>query len=182
LPSPPNIWVGGRLSIGGTAGRSSANPGTGVSPWSDAANCLLGVPFQLEAARTTFYKGWWLNGSSAGTTAAEVGIWDEAYNKITTTGSVVGSGNDIPQSSALATTVTLGPGRYYMGMAANQTTTNRWSRFSVATVGVALWQGLGCWKQAAITLGSLAATATPADITNVALPAFGLLTRTVFDL
>lgn len=180
LPSPPVITLGCRLGI--PSMRSMVNTGatSGASPWSDAANCLLAFPFVLEAPTTTFYKGFWCNGSAAGSNA-EVGIWNEAYEKITTTGSVGGSGNNVPQSAALASTVTLPPGLYYAGMASNSTTTNRYMRWSV-TGNLRFMTLLGCWRQSGITLGSLAATATPGALTNAGWPLFGLITRSGFDV
>lgn len=184
LPTPPVISPQSRLSLGMALRGIGGVPASGASPWSDAANSLLAVPFVLEAAETTFYKAWWLNGGTVGNNT-EAGIWDANYNKIVTTGSVANAGTaSLPQAAAFASsaTPTLPPGLYYMGIAHDSTTTGHFFRWSVATVGTALWQGLGCWKQAAITLGSLAATATPASLTNVALPTFGLITRSVFDL
>lgn len=155
--------------------------GTGASPWSDAANALLAFPFVLERD-TTFYKGFWVNGSAAGGNS-EVGIWDESYNKLVTTGSVVGSGNSVPQAAAFAAGATprLPPGRYYAGMAHSATTTGQLFRWS-NTGANALYQAFGCWRQAGITLGSLAATATPGAMTNIGFPLFGLISRSVFDV
>jgi hypothetical protein len=179
LASPPTITPACRLSLGGAIARTGAGAAaSGASPWSDAANCLLACPFVLET-KTTFYKGFWVNGTAAGGNT-EVGIWDSAYNKITTTGSVAGSGNSVPQVAALAATTTVPPGNYYMGIAHSATTTGQLYRWAAALS--AYWQALGCWKQASITLGSLAATATPGDMTNVAFPIFGLITRSVFDV
>lgn len=181
MPSPPVITLASRSSIGsGLIKTATAAPATGISPWSDAANCLLAFPFVLEQM-TTFYKGFWVNGSAAGNNS-EVGIWDDAYNKITTTGSVAGSGNSVPQAATLGATVTLPPGLYYAGMAHNATTTNQLFRWSVGTQGQAYWQAMGCWRQSGITLGSLGSTATPGDMTNIAFPLFGLITRSVFDV
>lgn len=179
LPSPPIITIGSRLSIGGILRGFTGGvvPASGVSPWSDAANCLLAHPFVLEDHRTTFYKAFWWNGSAAGGNS-EVGIWDAAYNKIVTTGAVAGSGNSVPQVADLTDT-TLPPGLYYAGMAHSATTTNQITRWAATA---SQWQSLGCWRQSGITLGSLAATATPGDMTNVGFPSFGLITRSVFDV
>lgn len=120
-------------------------------------------------------------GSAGGTVNREVGIWDDAYNKIITTGAVAGANtNSVPQSAAFTATVTLPPGLYYAGMAYNATTTNTHFRFAASVIAV--WQAMGCWRQAAITLGSLAATATPGDMSNVAFPLFGLITRSAYDV
>lgn len=183
MPASPAISILSRESIGGgtIARMAGTTPATGTSPWSDAANSLIAFPFVIDVD-TTFYKGFWVNGSAAGSNG-EVGIWDASYNKIVTTGSVAGSGNSVPQSSAFASSATpkLPPGLYYAGMAWNATTTNRLCRFGGIPI-TGFWQVLGCWKQAGITLGSLAATATPGDITNAVFPYFGVITRTVFDL
>lgn len=179
LDSPPLITLSCRLSLGSNSGRQLGTPASGVSPWSDAANKLLAFPFVLER-QTTIYKAFWLNGSAAGGNS-EAGIWDSAYNKIVTTGSIAGSGNSAPQAADLTDT-TLDPGLYYAGMAHNATTTNQLTRWSLATLGIGVLMAMGCWTQTGITLGSLASTATPGDMTNVAFPVFGLITRSNFDL
>jgi hypothetical protein len=158
------------------------SPASGASPWSGAANVLKAVPFVLEA-QTTFYKAFWAMGSAGGTANREVGIWDADYNKIVTTGAVAGdNSNSVPQVAALSATTTLPPGQYYMGMAFAATTTNTNHRWAVTTQGQPSARAMGCWIQASITLGSLAATATPAVYDNVAIPVFGLITRSVFDV
>jgi len=183
LPSPPIITIASRLSVGGAFARIGAGvAATGASPWSVTANSILAFPFVLET-QTICYKGVWVNGGTVGSNY-EVGIWDNAAspNKIITTGSVAAAGSaNVPQAAAFTSTVTLPPGQYYAGIAHNATTTAHISRWSLATTGAAFWQSFGCWLQAGITLGSLAATATPADMTNVAFPLFGIITRTVFD-
>lgn len=181
LPTPPIFTITSRCSLGGAVSRTGAGAAaSGVSPWSDAANCLLVFPFVLEIP-TQFFKGFWVNGSAAGGNT-EVGIWDEGFNKLVTTGSVLGTGNSVPQSNAFASSVQpiLPPGLFYAGIAHSATTTNQLFRWSVGTAGN-FWQAMGCWKQAGITLGSLAATATPGDMTNAGFPLFGLITRSVFD-
>lgn len=177
--SPPTITPASRLSIGGAMRMSNPGaPATGASPF--AGNDILAFPFTLETD-TTFYKGFWVNGSSAGGNS-EVGIYDEAFNKIVTTGSVAGSGNSAPQAAALTATTALPSGFYYAIMAHSVSTTNQIQRWSVTTFGTGLWQAAGCWRQASITLGSLPATATPADIANDGFPLFGLITRSAYDV
>ncbi len=180
--SPPTITLSSRCATGGRLSRTgAAAAASGISPWSDAANSLLAFPFVIETP-TKFYKGFWVNGATPGGNT-EVGIWDEGYAKIVTTGSVLGSGASIPQAAAFAAAAqpTLAPGLYYAGIAHDAITTTQLFRWSIATTGAAIWQSLGCWRQAAITLGTLAATATPGDMTNVAFPLFGLITRSAFD-
>jgi hypothetical protein len=181
LPSPPTITLSSRLALGGAISRMGVGAAaSGISPWSDAADFVLAFPFVLEAPSTTFYKGFWVNGTAAGGNS-DVAIYDEAYSLITSTGSVGGTGNSVPQAAALGTTVTLPPGRYYAGMSHSATTTNQLFRWSIATTGIAFWMAAGCWKFSDnVPISS--ATATPADLTNVAFPVFGLITRSAFDV
>lgn len=178
MPSPPIIVMGGRLSIGQQLRNHNAPPGSGISPWSDAADTVIAYPFVLEVP-TTIYKVFWVNGSAAGGNS-DVAIYDENYKFIVGTGAATaGSGNNLPQAVALSATTTLPPGLYYCGMGHNATTTNQVTRYSVATTGIALLMALGCWKFADAVPINL--DATPADLTNVAMPVFGLITRSVFD-
>lgn len=178
LPSPPLITLVSRCASPSIVIKAGV-PATGGSPWSDAADTVLAFPFVLEVP-TKCYKGFWWNGSAAGGNS-DVAIYDEDFNLITSTGSVLGSGNSVPQAAALSTTVTLPPGRFYAGMSHDDATTNQLLRWSLATFGAAFWQALGCWKFVDGPPIS-SAVATPADLTNVAFPVFGLITRSVFDL
>jgi len=179
-PSPPLITLGSRVSMGSSLRTTAVAPATGASPWSDAANTLMAFPFMLETT-TTIYKGFAVTGSSPGSNF-EVGILDDAYNKIVSSGSVSGGAVASVPVMADFTDVTLPPGLYYAGMSCDATTTGRWFRWTLGTIGTALWMSLGCWKQASAGPGSFPSpTATPADLTNVAFPLFGLITRSVFD-
>lgn len=182
MPSPPLITAASRIALGhGQAATTATAPVSGTSPWSDAANTLLAFPFMLEV-QTTVYKGFAVTGSAANAgTNFEVGILDSAFNKIVSSGSVSQGGtNSVPVVADLTDT-TLPPGLYYAAMSCDNTTTNRWTRWTVATIGTLKWQSLGCWKQASAGPGSFPTTATPADLTNTAFPVFGLITRSVFD-
>ncbi len=182
LQSPPTITPASRCAMGGAISRFGvAAAASGVSPWSDAANTVLAFPFVLESD-TTFYKGFWLNGSGTIGGTRDIAIYDENYSLIVGTGAATGAtGTNVPQSVAFTATTTLAPGRYYAGMGCSVTTTNNQFRWSVATVGTGLWMSAGCWKYADANPIS-DATATPADLTNVAFPVFGLITRSAFDV
>ena len=155
-------------------------PASGASPWSDAASSVLAFPFVLEA-QTTIYKGFAVTGSAPGSNF-EVGVLDASFNKLVSSGSVSGGAVASVPVMADVTDTILPPGLYYAGMSCDATTTGRWSRWSLATLGTAVWMAAGCWKQASAGPGSFPTTATPADLTNVAFPLFGLITRSVFDL
>lgn len=180
LDSPPLITLGSRLAAGaGLRMLGAGAASSGASPWSDAANSVLAFPFVLEK-QTTIYKGFGVTGTSPSGNF-EVGIFDDAFAKIVSSGSVAaGAVASIPVMADLTDT-TLSSGLYYAGMSFDATTTNRWFRWSVATTGTAFWQLLGCFKHASAAPGSFPSTATPADMTNVAFPLFGLITRSVFD-
>lgn len=178
LPSPPTIVPGSRVSC--TPMRSlTSGPASGASPWSDAANTILAFPFVLEAT-TTIYKGFAVTGASPGSNF-EVGILDASYNKIVSSGTTAGGAVASVPVMADLTDTTLPPGLYYTAMSCDATTTGRWTRWA-PTNGIAYLMSLGCWKQAAAGPGSFPTTATPADLTNLAFPLFGLITRSVFDV
>lgn len=180
MESPPVITLASRCAFGAQLqGWIAAAASSSTSPWSDAANTMLAFPFVVEAD-TPVNKFFWLNGASVGGNS-EVVLYDDAFGKVgTSTGSQAGSGASVPQAFAPSGgAFTIPPGLYYCAMAHSATTTGQLYRWPAATAGI--WQAVGCWKQA-VTLGSLPATATPADITNVAMPVFGLITRTVFDV
>lgn len=181
-PSPMVITAGSFNAIGPSMSRvlSGGVPASGVSPWSDAANSMLAFPFWL-AAPTTIYKVFWVNGSAAGGNSS-IGIYDaESLAKLVECASTAGSGNSVPQAVDVTDT-TIGPGMYYAAMAHDATTTNQLFRWSTGASAGAHFQALGWFKHASVTLGNLPATATPADLTNIAVPLFGVITRSVFDV
>jgi hypothetical protein len=178
-PSPPTITPVSRIAIGTQIAAAFNGPGSGTSPWSDAANALLAFPFVLEAT-TTIYKGFACTGTSAGSNF-EVGILNDAFGKIVSSGTTAAGAVANVAVVADLTDTTLPPGLYYAAMSCDATTTNRWVRFN-NTTGNTLWQSFGCWRQAAAGPGSFPSTATPADMTNASFPLFGLITRSVFDV
>lgn len=184
LPSPPIITPASRCSLGGGLARLGlTQPASGTSPWSDAASGLLAFPFVLEAP-TRINKFFWINGSAAGGNTDMCVYEGETFTKVgTATGSVAGSGNSIPQVAAPASGgFNLPPGLYYCAITHSATTTNQMNRWTIATLGIGFWMGLGYWKMASQAVGSTPATATPGDITNVAFPYCGIITRTAFDV
>ncbi len=182
MPSPPTITPASRCAIGTTVSRFATTnaPATGISPWSDAADTVLAFPFVLEQT-TPFYKVFWLNGSGTIGGTRDIAIYDAAFNFIVGTGAATSAtGVNAIQTIALTATTTLPPGLYYAGMGCSVTTTNNVIRWSIATIGIALWMAAGCWKTTDANPINL--NATPADLTNVAFPIFGLITRSGFDV
>ncbi len=182
MPSPPTITPVSRCSLSAEIIRGFG-PGaaaSGVSPWSDAADTVLAFPFVLETT-TTFYKVFWVNGSGTIGGTRDVAIYDDAFNFVVGTGAATNAVTvSVPQIVALSATTTLPPGLYYAGMGCSVTTTNNVHRWSIATTGIGFWMAAGCWKTTDANPINL--NATPADLTNVAFPLFGLITRSVFDV
>lgn len=181
LPSPPIITLASRCALGGSLSRiTNAAPATGVSPWSDAAGTVLAFPFVLESD-TTFYKVFWVNGAGTLGGTRDVAIYGDDFKFVVGTGAATAAATiNVPQIVALTATTTLPPGLYYAGMGCSVTTTGNVVRWSAATIGIAAFMGVGCWKFADANPINL--DATPADLTNVAFPLFGLITRSVFDV
>lgn len=183
LPSPHLIMPQGRLAATQAVmnqGLAASGAG-GAQPWSDAANAILAWPFTIETS-TPIYKAVATKGTPDTSKHWEVGVWDADYTKLMTTGSVtVTSGSNEPQAAAFTSSFTLDAGLYYCGMVYDATASTPWYAWSAGTAGAAVWQSVGCWRQSGVTIGSLAASATPGDITNAVFPAFGLITRSAFD-
>lgn len=144
-----------------------------------AANEVHAFPFLLTAPMTTIYKGFWVNGTSAGSNSS-MAIYDADFRKIVETASTGGTGASQPQIVTMS--AKLPPGLYYAALAHSSATNSRFFAWTLGTLGDDFYKMAGCWKQASITVGSLPATATPAAITSVSFPAFGLITRTSFDV
>jgi len=97
--------------------------GATLAGWPTANwGCL--IPFTLSR-RTRFQRIFSLNATASGN--IDLGIYDFNRNKLVSTGSTAMSGNSTIQ--AIAIDITLGPGRYYMAVAIDNTTGGvmRWS-------------------------------------------------------
>lgn len=176
--SPAVITPASRCAMGNAIRETGAGAAaSGVSPWSSTANLLLAFPFVLDIA-TPIYKMFNIGGSAASGNF-EVGILDDAFNKIVSSGSVANTNASAP-NIVDTTDVVLPPGLYYGAASCDVTTTNRWFRWSASTS--AFWQAAGCWQQASAGPGSFPNPATPADFSTVGFPLFGFITRTVFDV
>lgn len=93
-----------------------------TSTWS-SANKPLAFPFRMSYTAIVDRLGW-MNGSSAGG-GVDVGIYDEAWNRIVSTGGTTGSGNSAWQFVDVADTTITGGLLYYLVMARDNTTANR---------------------------------------------------------
>jgi hypothetical protein len=149
-----------------------AQPASGTNPF--GANEVHAYPFRLDAPWTHVYYLFWNNGSAAGGNSS-IAVYDADYRVIHQSASTAGASNNGMQ--VVTVDLNLRAGLYYLALAHDGTTTNRFFRWTLATNGVAAFRLAGCWKQTGITVGALPSTATPVAFTGVSLAVFGMVTR-----
>jgi len=155
-------------------GATAAASQTGI-----AANQAIYVPVVLTTG-ATWTRGWWWNGSVPGNAGnIAVGIYDEAGNRLATTGAVAASGASVVQSAAFSASVFLYPGAYYVGYSPSASGVNATWGFSSSS-SVQRGRYAGAYTQA---VGShpLPATATFATWSSQVVPMFGIA-RTSFAI
>jgi hypothetical protein len=154
-------------SFGGDLGITHSALGGGAAPASTAfpaSNDALFVPFALK--QTVLIKRLYaLNGASVSGNI-DVGIYSDDGAKITSAGSTAQAGTNVPQFFDI-TDVVIGPGRYYLAVAMDNTTGTLFR----TNLSVARCQALGMAKQA--TAFALPASATFATVTATYLPLIG---------
>lgn len=146
---------------------------TGAAPASatgPAANEAQYWPFVITQQRT-FDRGWWFNGTTPdGTNNVSVGIYDEAGNRLATTGNVALSGASVIQQAAFSASVTLAPGRYYMAI---EYTVGADANGCVGYAATLNHRWAGPYRQA-VGANPLPSTATFATWTSQVVPVFGI--------
>lgn len=118
LPSAPFSISGMLIGSGST---SSAN-----ATWF-AANCPVAYPFVVNESVTVAQIGWF-NGSAAGGNA-DIGIYDSSWARIVSSGSTACVTNTVPQFVDITDT-TLPRGNYYLVLAMDNVTANRYLGYS----------------------------------------------------
>lgn len=143
---------------------------TGVQT-GNAANQAVFVPFVVTTPRT-FQRGFWINGTvPANLGNVSIGIYDEAGNRLATTGNVAAAGASVLQGAAFAAAVTLGPGRYYMAF---ESTGASGATAVTGYASNAAERRSGLYTQA-VGANPLPATATFATwTTGIVVPVFGI--------
>lgn len=142
----------------------------GFTAW-PVANMAFFVPFVIMApylVRTL----WWHNGASV-TGNVDCGVYTAGGTLLLSAGSTAQSGISQPQKVALGTPFLLGPGSYYMALAASSAS----ALIARAAPPALSGQMMGLAQQASAL--PLPATATPASISNTCLPIFGIARATV---
>lgn len=161
LYTPRINSMDGYLGIAAGAMAGGSTPGSLAFP---AANDALFVPFVLQAA-TLIKRLFSINGGTASGNI-DVGVYSEDGTLISSAGSTAQAGtNDLQFFNV--TDFILGPGRYYLAVAKNDTT-GTLIRMNIPAIRCSV---LGMAKQA--TAFPLPATATFATVTAAYLPLIG---------
>lgn len=137
-----------------------------------AASRVIAYPFEI-ADYFLVRKVWWVNGTTATTDSADVGVYDEAGTTlIVSAGSTAIATANVVQEKDCTDTL-LAPGRYWLAYVQGGTTATPMA----SPTAVALLRAMGCAQMAGSgsTLGS---TFTPAAIASAVLPLFGIAGRT----
>jgi hypothetical protein len=145
-----------------------ATPAPTSTAWG-TANLARMVPFTLVKT-ATLVKGFWANGATANGNVC-VGVYNNAAERLCTTGSVAQTGTSVLQEAALTGTLTLAPGRYYLALSSSSAT----ATFLAVAPNVQVLKALGM-AQAASAF-PLPASITPAALASAVLPLCGVSLR-----
>lgn len=139
-----------------------------------SANLAIFVPFVIPD-RTSFaaVRAFTANGGTASGNW-DVGVYDESWNRLASTGAVAMAGTGNLQDVA-ALVAQLGPGRYYLAASSSSGTATIWG-YTGYPAGLLAGVGLAQQESA----HPLPAIATPAAYTRTFLPVFGLSSQAVF--
>lgn len=155
-------------------GAGATNLASGTYP---SANRGLGFPFEI-AEHFLVQKVWWVNGTTATTDRADVGVYYEAGGassnivKATTTPTIA-TANVVQEADC--TDTLLVPGRYWCVYAQAGVTA---TPMAFATPA-AIMRAAGCAEMAsAMSSNVLGTTWTPSAVTGAVFPFFGIAGRT----
>jgi hypothetical protein len=140
---------------------ASTNPADGGV----TANLLFAYPVSItEPYRIRRF--FIVNGSLTMTGNIDIGVYDEAFVRLVSTGATAQAGAGTLQQ--IAADYTLNPGRYYIACSPSSGSSSFHRYVSVGNVG----KTQGCWQQS--NAHPLPATATPATWTNGTMLIFGI--------
>lgn len=132
------------------------------------ANVALYMPVVIpEAGYAT--KLWWAVSNGAGGGNMDIGIYDESYNRLVSSGSTA-IGTSQGTTVVDITDTLLQPGRYYVGLASD--TSSGTSTLIGFAPAAGICQALGVIRQTSAF--ALPSTATPVITTHAALPTCGI--------
>lgn len=135
------------------------------------ASRALAVPFEI-AYPFLVRKVFWLNGTTASTDSADVGVYTEAGARLVSGGGTAISGTNSMQEVDVTDTL-LRPGRYWLAYAQNGVTATPYGFSTTAAV----WRACGAAQMASAYV--LPSTFTPAAVAGTTIPLFGIAARTL---
>lgn len=150
-----------------TAYSQIGTPGTAVYP---TANSAWYYPVHLGTS-VIVNRFFWCNGTTAQTNNLQVGVYSNAGAAIVRGTSTTAAGVSAPQFDNV-TDFALSPGRYYLAIWCNGTTTH----LVKASPTVRYLRAMGVFQETALT-GGLPSSATFAALTTGFMPLFGLALR-----
>lgn len=145
----------------------AANFGSGTYP---SANRAIAFPFELSDYFLA-QKVWWMNGTTATTNSADVGVYTEAGSLlISGGGTAIATANVVQEADP--GDVLLQPGRYWCAYAQDGTTATPTGLSMTAA------QSRSCGCAQMDTAYTLPSTFTPAAVAGSFIPLFGIAGRT----
>lgn len=149
------------------------NPASFASSTYPAANQVQAFQFCL-AEPFLVRKVWWMNGTTATTNNADVGVYNEAGTTLIVNGgsTLIATANVIQEIDC--TDTILQPGRYWAAYNQNGTTATPCC-LTTANAGVTRFTGIAIQGSGTVSLGS---TFTPAVSISTVFPFFGIAGRT----
>lgn len=158
-----------RWSVGSDIGALGAGtPGSQV--WT-AVNRALYIPLYIDRPGIVT-KFWTYNGTTAAGNI-DIGLYNRSYTRLSSKGSTAQAGTSVIQEFDV-TDFAIGPGVYFLGLAASLTTT---TFFMHASSVAAYFGGMGVTMEASAL--PLPATATPVQNVVINLPVAGISFRTL---
>lgn len=163
------VMVSPFSGVGAGFGAAALASPTPTSQAIGAANATVAFPIYLPDT-ATFVKAWVVNGATVSGNL-DIGLYDETWSLITSTGSFAQAGASIMQEQDI-TDVTVGPGLYYLAMALSSAT----ATFQLANSNVLIAVTSG--SNYMLTAFPLPAVFAPAAFLN-GLALFGLSQRSL---
>lgn len=169
-PDPFCINTTSQCAAGADIGVIGYNGSSGA--WPVANTKGLFVPFTIIEPHTYTQMNW-LNGATAAG-SLEAGIYDSTGAMLRITAQTAQGTINTVQVAALSSTLTIGPGTYWLALA----TTLATSTFFKITGSTQSWRSRSCY-QATITAGILPANVTYTAYTAAYVPLVGVSERAV---
>lgn len=168
---PPSVFITPHsvesIGLAFTPNTAGAQPATAAYA---VANSVFYFPLVL-ASTITVYRFFWCNGTTASTNNIQVGVYTNAGTSVVLGTATTASGTSQPQFDNV-TDFRLSPGKYYMAIWCNGTTTH----LMRSAPAVARLKSTGAFQQTS-QAGGLPGTATFASLANSFVPLFGLALR-----